>query len=106
MISFILPERFSFVHCEKHSDIFRTEGKKSERTCGLLPEHYTANKVFVSRERIIASWHPGHFSAPERANSVLATASTRKTGHTARPLAITERDARSAALSCPLLQHQ
>ena len=67
----------------------------------LTLEHYIGYKVFVSCERIIAFWHPG-----SKANSVLATASTRKTGHTACFLAITERDARSVVLSCLFLQHQ
>src|SRR5215831_9832254 len=45
-IELILPERFSFVHCKKHSDIFRTRQKNPKRTSAVSPEHYTPNKVF------------------------------------------------------------
>src|SRR5215467_7054013 len=50
-IELILPGRFSFVHCEKHSDIFRTRQKNPKRTSAVSSEHYTCNKVFVSPPR-------------------------------------------------------
>ena len=36
--------------------------QKIEIDKALTLEHYTRNNVFVSRERIIASWHPGQQS--------------------------------------------
>ena len=38
-IELILPERFSFVHCEKHSDVFRTRQKKQERELQQLVQN-------------------------------------------------------------------
>src|SRR5215813_7682141 len=59
--TFILSEPCSFVHCQNIRTSFE-QSEKMEIDRILTLEHYIGNKVFVSRERIIAFWHPGQQS--------------------------------------------
>src|SRR5215469_4629135 len=53
-IELILPGRFSFVHCEKHSDVFRTRQKKRRELQQLVQNTILAIKC--SRQYFLSDY--------------------------------------------------